>query len=174
MEPRVTRALACCPGDTTTGTNSPDSRRWAGHAHAPAAHARGFGRCRSPDLVDSEDKSYAPRSFPARARDLVLVFRWAYTPSMNLLPAVRNLGRAPAPARCPRRSYLRLCHRRYALYLHHEGPCCIPEYAARAGEHGQAFFACVRAGSMTRAGNTRYVRLLGAAARAPSGRCASA
>jgi L-arabinose isomerase len=94
----------------------------------------------TPDLVDTEAKSrQAGELFRRAAVDLVLAFPLGYTPSMNLLPAVMGLD---VPLRLLNahedRSY-DYAHADTALYLHHEGVCCIPEYAGALVNVGKRF-----------------------------------
>ena len=84
----------------------------------------------APDLVDNpEDARQAGELFKREEVDMILVFPFGYTPSMNIIPAVADLT---VPIRLLNahedRSY------DYATadttqYLHHEGVCCIPEFA---------------------------------------------
>jgi L-arabinose isomerase len=84
----------------------------------------------APDLVDNPEQArLAGEMFKREDVDMVLVFPFGYTPSMNIIPAVADLA---VPIRLLNahedRSY------DYATadttqYLHHEGVCCIPEFA---------------------------------------------
>lgn len=94
----------------------------------------------APDLVDTPEKSrQAGEMFKQEDVDLVLVFPFGYTPSMNMVPAVEGLK---IPIRILNahedRSY------DYASadttdYLHHEGVCCIPEFAGALANLGREF-----------------------------------
>jgi len=93
-----------------------------------------------PELVDTPEKARAAgKRFADEGVDLLVVFPLGYTPSMNLLPAVQRLT---VPIR------LLAAHedRTYdyasadtAVYLHHEGICCIPEYAGALSHMGREF-----------------------------------
>lgn len=84
----------------------------------------------APELVDSAEKAAQAGEFFRRQRvDMVMVFPFGYTPSMNMIPAVRELT-------CPVRILNAHEDRAYdyagadtETYLHHEGVCCIPEFA---------------------------------------------
>jgi len=84
----------------------------------------------APDLVDNPEQSrLAGEMFRREGVDLVLVFPFGYTPSMNIIPAVADLT---VPIRLLNAHEDR-CYD-YATadttqYLHHEGVCCIPELA---------------------------------------------
>ena len=81
-------------------------------------------------LVDTPEKSRAAGTLFQREQvDIVLVFPFGYTPSANVVPAVRELS---VPIR------LLNAHEDWSYdyatadttdYLHHEGVCCIPEFA---------------------------------------------
>lgn len=94
----------------------------------------------APELVDTPEKSYqAGELFKQEQVDLILVFPFGYTPSMDMLPAVTA---TTAPIR------LLNAHedRKYDYatadttdYLHHEGVCCIPEFAGALVNIGKKF-----------------------------------
>ena len=94
----------------------------------------------APDLVDSpEDSRRAGELFRRESVDLVLVFPFGYTPSMNIVPAVVGLD---VPIRLLNahedRSY-DYASADTTLYLHHEGICCIPEVAGALTSLGRHF-----------------------------------
>lgn len=82
------------------------------------------------ELVDTPEKSHAAgEQFRRENVDIVVVFPFGYTPSANVIPAVRNLT---IPIR------LLNAHEDWTYdyasadttdYLHHEGVCCIPEFS---------------------------------------------
>lgn len=94
----------------------------------------------APDLVDTPEKSQrAGAMFAQEAVDMVLVFPFGYTPSIDMLPAVQMLD---VPVRILNahedRSY------DYSTadttdYLHHEAVCCIPEFAGALVNIGRKF-----------------------------------
>lgn len=94
----------------------------------------------APELVDTPEKSRAAGVLFAREDvDMVLVFPFGYTPSMDMLPALQAID---VPIRILNahedRSY------DYAAadttdYLHHEGVCCVPELAGSLVNAGRKF-----------------------------------
>jgi L-arabinose isomerase len=99
-----------------------------------------LGEVIAPELVDTPDKSaLAGDLFRREHVDLVFAFPFGYTPSMNLLPAVRDLS---VPIRLLNAHEDRAYD--YARadttdYLHHEGVCCIPEFAGALVNIGKRF-----------------------------------
>jgi L-arabinose isomerase len=94
----------------------------------------------APDLVDDPEQArQAGERFKRENVDLVLVFPFGYTPSMNVVPALANLQ---APIRLLNvhedRSY-DYAHADTTAYLHHEGVCCIPEIAGALTSLGKRF-----------------------------------
>jgi len=94
----------------------------------------------APDLVDSPEQArQAGEMFRQEKVDLVLAFPFGYTPSMNVVPALRGLD---VPIRLLNahedRSY-DYANADTALYLHHEGVCCIPEIAGTLTSLGKRF-----------------------------------
>ncbi len=91
-------------------------------------------------LVDSPEKSQsAGERFQREGVDIVLVFPFGYTPSANVVPAVRNIN---VPIR------LLNAHEDWTYdyanadtteYLHHEGVCCIPEFSGALVSIGKPF-----------------------------------
>ena len=68
----------------------------------------------APELVDTPEKSReAGALFAREAVDMVLVFPFGYTPSMDMLPALASY-RCPRPhTQCPRGQFVRLWDRRH-------------------------------------------------------------
>ena len=92
------------------------------------------------DLVDNPEQArQAGEMFKQEKVDLVLVFPFGYTPSMNIVPALMNLD---VPIRLLNthedRSY-DYASADTTLYLHHEGVCCIPEFAGALTSQGKRF-----------------------------------
>jgi L-arabinose isomerase len=94
----------------------------------------------APELVDSAEKSgRAGEMFRNEGVDIVFVFPVGYTPSMNMIPAVRSLD-------IPLRIVNAHIDRSYdyttadtAAYLYHEGVCCVPEFAGTLTNMGKKF-----------------------------------
>ncbi len=94
----------------------------------------------APDLVDTVEKSQrVGELFRQEQVDAVLVFPVGYAVSMNMVPAVKDLD---VPIRILNahedRSY-DYATADTAMYLHHEGVCCIPEYAGALVNLGKKF-----------------------------------
>jgi L-arabinose isomerase len=94
----------------------------------------------APDLVDSpQEARQAGELFARENVDLVLVFPFGYTPSMNVVPALTDLQ---VPIRLLNahedRSY-DYANAGTTEYLHHEGVCCIPEIAGALTSLGKQF-----------------------------------
>ena len=84
----------------------------------------------APDLVDTVEKSRkAGELFRQEQVDAVLVFPVGYTVSMNLVPAVKDLGVPIRILNAHEDSSYDYATADTTLYLHHEGVCCIPEYS---------------------------------------------
>ena len=94
----------------------------------------------APDLVDTPEKSReAGVLFEREEVDLVLVFPFGYTPSMDMLPALQSND---VPIRILNAHEDRAYE--YATadptdYLHHEGVCCVPELAGSLVNAGRKF-----------------------------------
>ena len=94
----------------------------------------------APDLVDTPEKSrQAGVLFEREEVDLVLVFPFGYTPSMDMLPALQSND---VPIRILNAHEDRAYE--YATadttdYLHHEGVCCVPELAGSLVNAGRKF-----------------------------------
>jgi L-arabinose isomerase len=94
----------------------------------------------SPDLVDTTEKAEQAGSlFKNENIDMVLIFPLGYTTSMNVVPAVKGLD---VPIRLLNahedRSY-DYKKAGTAVYLHHEGVCCVPEYSGALVSMGKTF-----------------------------------
>jgi L-arabinose isomerase len=94
----------------------------------------------APELVDTEEKSRRAGELFRRERvDIVMVFPLGYTPSMNVIPAVLD---HTVPIRILNahedRSY-DYASADTAMYLHHEGVCCVPEFSGALVSVGRRF-----------------------------------
>lgn len=94
----------------------------------------------APELVDTLEKSgEAARLFKKEDIDILLIFPLGYTPSMQIVPVVRELD---VPVRILNahedRSY-DFTTADTAIYLHHEGVCCVPEYSGALVNLGKKF-----------------------------------
>ena len=94
----------------------------------------------APDLVDNPEQSRRAGEFFRREDvDLLFIFPFGYTPSMNVVPAVREVD---VPIRLLNihedRAY-DYASADTTQYLHHEGVCCIPEFAGALTSIGRRF-----------------------------------
>ena len=109
---------------------------------------REIGEVISPGLVDTKEKALeAGKFFKKNDIDILLIFPLGYTTGIVVLPCVKQLD---VPVRILN-SHLDSSYdyktADTAVYLYHEGPCCIPEYAAGFVNMGQKFK--VRSGPIT-------------------------
>lgn len=99
-----------------------------------------LGEVVAPELVDTPQKAAeAGEMFRSAGVDLLLIFPFGYTPSMDMLPAVQGLN---VPIRLLNAHEDRAYNYAEADttdYLHHEGVCCIPEFAGALRSQGQRF-----------------------------------
>ena len=99
-----------------------------------------IGEILAPDLVDTKERAHKANDYFRREQpDVLLVFPFGYTPGMCVLPAIEGIE---APLRLMNShedgSY-DYQNADTTVYLHHEGPCCIPEYAAGLVNRGRKF-----------------------------------
>lgn len=93
-------------------------------------HLNEIGEVVAADLVDTEQSALeAAEFFTKNQIDILLIFPFGYTTGMMIVPACKTVN-------CPIRiinahedSSYDYKNSDTAFYLHHEGPCCIPEYA---------------------------------------------
>jgi L-arabinose isomerase len=102
-----------------------------------------LGRCGeivAPDLVDTAEKSrQAAGLFSREDVDMVLIFPLGYTPSMQIVPAVKDLDLPIRILNAHEDSSYDYARADTAVYLHHEGVCCVPEYAGALVNLGKTF-----------------------------------
>ena len=97
-------------------------------------------------LVDTQEKARAAGEFFRRQDiDLLLVFPSGYTPGMCVLPALEHVDAPIRLLNAHEDGTYDYKNASTTTYLHHEGPCCIPEYAAGLVTMGKSFR--VRTGS---------------------------
>lgn len=93
-------------------------------------HLEELGEVLTPGLVDTYEKAVeADEFFGKNVPDILVIFPLGYTTGMMIAPVVKNIS-------CPIRLLNAHEDSGYdygkadtAIYLHHEGPCCIPEYS---------------------------------------------
>jgi len=94
----------------------------------------------APDLVDSVDKSRkAARLFRESGIDMLIIFPFGYTPSMQIVPVAHECGVPIRILNAHEDSSYDYPSADTAVYLHHEGVCCVPEYAGTLVNLGKKF-----------------------------------
>ena len=89
-----------------------------------------LGEIIAPELVDTPQKATEAGEMFRRAEvDLLLIFPFGYTPSMDMLPAVQGLDVPIRLLNAHEDSAYDYAAADTTDYLHHEGVCCIPEFA---------------------------------------------
>ncbi len=94
----------------------------------------------APEMVDTAEKARAAGDFFRKSDiDILLVFPVGYTTGMCVLPAVRDVAMPIRLLNAHEDASYDYASADTATYLHHEGPCCIPEYAAGLVALGKDF-----------------------------------
>ncbi len=94
----------------------------------------------APELVDTPEKSReAGALFAREAVDMVLVFPFGYTPSMDMLPALQAVDVPVRILNAHEDSSYDYATADTTEYLHHEGVCCVPELAGSLVNAGRRF-----------------------------------
>lgn len=94
----------------------------------------------APELVDTPEKSRAAGELFARHDvEMVLVFPFGYTPSMDMLPALLEHDVPIRILNAHEDSSYDYATADTTDYLHHEGVCCIPELAGALVNAGRTF-----------------------------------
>ena len=94
----------------------------------------------APELVDTPEKSReAGALFAREAVDMVLVFPFGYTPSMDMLPALQATDVPVRILNAHEDSSYDYGTADTTEYLHHEGVCCVPELAGSLVNAGRRF-----------------------------------
>ncbi len=94
----------------------------------------------APELVDTPEKSReAGALFARKAVDMVLVFPFGYTPSMDMLPALQTTDVPVRILNAHEDSSYDYGTADTTEYLHHEGVCCVPELAGSLVNAGRRF-----------------------------------
>jgi len=101
-------------------------------------HLNPFGDIISPDLVDTPDKARsAVDFFNTNQVDILLIFPFWYTTGMCIAPVARSTSVPIRILNAHEDSSYDLSSADTAIYLHHEGVYCIPEYASTLVELGK-------------------------------------
>ena len=94
------------------------------------ANLSNIGNVIAADLVDSVEKAEeAAQLFRQQDIDVLLIFPFGYTTGMMIVPVVKDLNVPIRLINAHEDSSYDLKNSDTTVYLHHEGPCCIPEYA---------------------------------------------
>ena len=94
----------------------------------------------TPNLVDTHEKGeQAATLFNKEDVDMVLIFPLGYTTSVQILPVARELHVPIRILNAHEDSSYDYTKADTAIYLHHEGVCCIPEYAGALVNLGRKF-----------------------------------
>jgi L-arabinose isomerase len=97
-----------------------------------------WGDVIAPDLVDTPEKAVeASRFFNLNPIDILLIFPFGYTTGMCIAPVVSSISVPIRLLNAHEDSSYQYASADTAIYLHHEGVCCIPEYAGTMVELGK-------------------------------------
>ena len=106
-------------------------------------HLSDIGDVVAPDLVDTPEKARAAVDFfGANEIDILLIFPFGYTTGMCIAPVARSISVPIRVFNAHEDSSYDYRSADTAIYLHHEGVCCIPEYAGTLVELGKKFKVC--------------------------------
>ncbi len=99
-----------------------------------------IGEVKSIGLVDTWERAVeAEAYFKREGIDLLVIFPQGYSTGMMIAPVVRS---AEVPIRllnAHEDACYDYAHADTAIYLHHEGPCCIPEFAVTMATMNKRF-----------------------------------
>jgi L-arabinose isomerase len=99
-----------------------------------------FGELVGPELVDTPEKAAAAaRLFKETEIDLLFIFPFGYTTGMCVAPVARAVSVPIRLLNVHEDSTYAYGSADTAIYLHHEGVCCIPEYAGTLVGLGKTF-----------------------------------
>jgi len=104
------------------------------------SHLAEIGDVIAPELVDTPEKAVAAASFfQANPIDILLIFPFGYTTGMCIAPVVRKIHAPIRLLNAHEDSTYDYRNADTAIYLHHEGVCCIPEYSGTLVNLGKSF-----------------------------------
>lgn len=99
-----------------------------------------IGEVISPGLVDTHEKSVAAAEmFKDSKIDILLIFPFGYTTGMMIVPVVKDINVPIRILNAHEDSTYDYKNADTAVYLHHEGPCCVPEYSGALVTLGKKF-----------------------------------
>jgi len=99
-----------------------------------------IGQVISPELVDTKEKAMgASDFFKENDIDILLIFPLGYTPGMCIAPVVKDIHVPIRLLNAHMDASYDLAKGDTAIYLYHEGVCCIPEYSGTLVSLGKKF-----------------------------------
>lgn len=99
-----------------------------------------YGEVIAPELVDTKEKAIEAASFfKTKDIDILYVFPLGYTTGMCVVPVVRELNVPIRLLNAHQDASFDVKNADTAMYLYHEGICCIPEYAGTLVDLGKKF-----------------------------------
>ena len=99
-----------------------------------------IGEIVAPELVDTKERALKANEYFRREQlDVLLVFPFGYTPGMCVLPAIEGIDVLLRLMNSHEDGTYDYRNADTTVYLHHEGPCCIPEYSAGLVNRGRKF-----------------------------------
>lgn len=89
-----------------------------------------FGEIETIGLVDTQERAVETRNhFMRNPIDILIIFPLGYTTGMMIAPVVKDIQVPIRLLNAHEDASYDYANADTATYLHHEGPCCIPEYA---------------------------------------------
>ena len=149
MKPRVCPRIGLVPvGHSYYWDQFPRLRTMGEHMTGALSKVLGgFSDVVSTELVDSPEKSLRAGELLRRERvDMIAVFPTGYTPSMNVIPALRETDVPIRILNVHEDRTFDYANADTTEYLHHEGICCVPEISGALAHLGRRFR--VRTGSI--------------------------
>ncbi len=99
-----------------------------------------YGKVVSAGLVDTYDGAVeAAKVLKESSVDILLIFPFGYTTGMMIVPVVKELDVPIRIINAHEDSSYDYKTADTELYLHHEGPCCVPEYSGTLVSLGKKF-----------------------------------
>lgn len=101
---------------------------------------RSFGEVISPGLVDTYESSVKAAELLGESDiDILLIFPFGYTTGMMIVPTVKRTSVPIRILNAHEDSSYDYKTADTEMYLHHEGPCCVPEYSGTLVSLGKTF-----------------------------------
>jgi len=100
-------------------------------------HLEEIGDIVAPELVDTKERALQANEYFRREQpDILLVFPFGYTPGMCVLPAIEGIDVPLRLMNSHEDGSYDYQNADTTVYLHHEGPCCIPRVFRRTRQSG--------------------------------------